>query len=104
MQALSEVVQEHSSLLHLGVDDRKKVLRRWSMASVTRKLSKISPNFGKSGQKYKNIYIKAKFQSLKSPYQTTFETSTYPQQTCIQTVCLVKNWLSKKLPKWQNFA
>jgi hypothetical protein len=51
------------------------------MASVTRKLNKILPNFGKSGQKYQNIYIKAEFESLKPPYQTTVETLKYPQQT-----------------------
>jgi hypothetical protein len=39
------------------------------------------------------------FESPKHLHQTTFETSTITNHACSG-----KNWLSKKKPKWQNFA
>ncbi len=81
MQALSEVVQEHSSLLHLGVDERKKFCSVGQWPVWPENWIKYHPTFEKVTQKYQNIYTKAEFESLKPKYQTTFETSTYPQQT-----------------------
>ena len=46
---------------------------------------KIEQNFAqfllKSGQKWQNICIKAGFESLKPPHQTTVETLKYQPQT-----------------------
>ncbi len=42
------------------------------MTSETRESNKFCPNFGKSGPKYQNLYIKTKFVSLKH-HQATIE-------------------------------
>ncbi len=61
--------------------------------------------FGKSGQKYQNIQAKAEFQKPKHPYKTTVETFKYlHKKHGLKLLVLGENWLSKKQPKWGNFA
>jgi hypothetical protein len=66
------------------------------MTSVTKKLNTIFPNFWeKVAKTNKNINIKAKFESPKPPYQSTFETLKSIQKQCVETG-LGENWLIKK--------
>ncbi len=58
----------------------RKILRTFFSLgfSVTRKLLKISPDFGEKAKKCQFFFIKAKFESRKHPHQTTFETLEIP--------------------------
>jgi len=53
----------------------RKILRTFFSLgfSVTRKLLKISPDFGEKAKKCQFFFIKAKFESRKHPHQTTFK-------------------------------
>ncbi len=74
----------------------------WPEISVTRKLNKIFPNVWEywlliAKYLHQNLIWEPKTSTLK--YFGNLWTSPW-----VKTACLGENWLSKKLPKLQNFA
>ncbi len=96
MQKLSEVVQEHTSLLHLGVEDIKKFysIGQWPVGPEN--WIKYHPISEKVAKNIKIFTSKLNLKAWNHHIWLLLQPQNTHNKPCGETVCLVNNWWSKK--------